>query len=157
MPKRKHDDDEDDEDEEDEEDDLFKSPFNFMDFLTNPEKLLNNPTFMKGISDMLRNFFPNLPKDFKTPSSKDIQDVMKNLKIDPNFEGFKGPFMAGFNVNIGPDGKPKINSFGNIKQKPQSGKQEIKETREPLVEVLEEPDTIVVIAEMHGVSKEDIE
>jgi len=151
MPKRKNNNDEDDEDDEDE------SPFNFMDFLSNPEKLLNNKGFMNMVSDMLKNFFPNMPIDLNKVSPKDIQDIMKNLKIKPNFEGMKGPFMAGFNVNIGPDGKPKIDSFGNIKQKPQTGEPEIKDTREPLVEVVEEPDTIVVIAEMPGVMKEDIE
>jgi len=150
MPKKEK---RDDEDKEDEDDDIFKSPFNFMDFLSNPEKLLNNPAFMKGITDMLRNFFPNLPKDFKGVSAKEIQDVMKNF----NFKGFKGPFMAGFNVNIGPDGKPTIDSFGNIKQKHQTGKPEVKKSREPLVEVLEEDDQIIIIAEMPGVTKEDIE
>lgn len=68
-----------------------------------------------------------------------------------------GPYIAGFNLKFGPDGKPIVDSFGNIKPEPYSGEPEVNPAREPLVEVNEENDQIIVIAEMPGVTKEDVE
>jgi HSP20 family protein len=50
-----------------------------------------------------------------------------------------------------------VDSFGNIKPEPYSGKPEVNPLREPLIEVNEEEDQIIVVAEMPGVSKEDVE
>ncbi|MFW9950442.1 MAG: Hsp20/alpha crystallin family protein [Candidatus Thorarchaeota archaeon] len=94
----------------------------------------------------------NLPKDFKTLSPEEFQnEIMKII-------GKKGldPIIYGFKVNF-TGGKPIINSFGNLKKEPLSGKTKIDNAREPLVEVYEEGDQIIVIAEMPGVIKEDIE
>jgi len=69
-----------------------------------------------------------------------------------------GPFMAGFNVHFRPDGTPVVDSFGNIKTKPgEPGEPKEYGVRKPLVEINEEPTQIIVIAEMPGVTKEDIE
>jgi len=65
--------------------------------------------------------------------------------------------MYGFNVGIGPDGNPTVDSFGNIKPKPYTGKPEVQKSRIPLVEVQELDDQLIVIAEMPGVLKEEIE
>ena len=65
--------------------------------------------------------------------------------------------MAGFNINVTPDGKVKFNKFGNIDKKPYSSKPEVRDTRKPLVEVNEEENQITIIAEMPGVIKDDIE
>ena len=65
--------------------------------------------------------------------------------------------MYGFNVGIGPDGNPTVDSFGNIKPKPYSGKPEVQKARIPLVEVQELDDQIIVIAEMPGILKNEIE
>ena len=65
-----------------------------------------------------------------------------------------GPYVYGFRIFIGPDGKPKIEEFGNVRRI--SGKPVISEEREPLVDVFEEGDEIVVIAELPGVDKDKI-
>ncbi len=146
---------EDKEEPNDDEDDEFQEPFNFFNFLQNPEKLFKSKQFKNMFQKVFKNVMENidkLPSDLKDLSSEDFQkELMKNMEK----LGIKGPFMAGFNVNFDSEGRPIINSFGNIKQKP-DGKTEVDKTREPLVELNEEEDQIIVIAEMPGVRKEDI-
>ncbi|MCD6511446.1 MAG: Hsp20/alpha crystallin family protein [Thaumarchaeota archaeon] len=83
----------------------------------------------------------NLIRERVTPSGKRIREI--------------GPVVYGYSITIGPDGKPKIREFGNIKP---SGRRivEISESREPVVDVIDEDETIRVVAEMPGVEKEDI-
>ncbi len=65
-----------------------------------------------------------------------------------------GPYVYGFRITIGPDGKPHIEEFGNVRKI--RGRPVISEEREPLVDVFEEGDEVVVIAELPGVNKEKI-
>jgi len=71
-----------------------------------------------------------------------------------------GPFVWGRSVTVGPDGKPVIQDFGNIKptKRLQPGKAlfDLKKEREPLVDVLNGEKEITVIAELPGVDKNDI-
>lgn len=69
-----------------------------------------------------------------------------------------GPFVYGYSVTIGPDGKPKIREFGNVKPEKRLGmpKINIKEKREPLVDVMQTDGEVKVIAELPGVEKEDV-
>ena len=64
------------------------------------------------------------------------------------------PHVYGFSVTIGPDGRPRIREFGNV-QKSRYGPR-IRKQREPLVDVLDEEEEVVVVAELPGVKKEDI-
>ncbi|MCD6325526.1 Hsp20/alpha crystallin family protein [Candidatus Bathyarchaeota archaeon] len=69
-----------------------------------------------------------------------------------------GPFIYGYSVTIGPDGKPQIREFGNVKPEVSLGgpKINIREEREPLVDVMETDEEIKVVAELPGVEKKDI-
>ena len=72
----------------------------------------------------------------------------------------RGPYVYGFSMTTGPDGKPIIKEFGNLKPKHQPSKaqiREIKEEKEPLIDVLEEPKTITIVAQLPGIEKEDID
>jgi len=79
-----------------------------------------------------------------------------------SLEGFEGgrrkvmrPYYYGFSVTIGPDGVPRIREWGNIR--PGFGaKPHISETIEPFVDIIEEEETIKIIADLPGVEKEDI-
>ncbi|KPV65450.1 MAG: Small heat shock protein HSP16.5 [Candidatus Bathyarchaeota archaeon BA1] len=64
------------------------------------------------------------------------------------------PFVYGFSMSVGPDGKPVIREFGNV-ERSRAGPQ-IREEREPLVDIMEEEKDVVVVAELPGVEKEDI-
>jgi HSP20 family protein len=112
-----------------------------------PAKLFNSKEFQKMFKEIFKQLAKNLPKELQGLSPEEItREFMK-----------KGPIMYGFNIGFGPDGKPIMDSFGNLEKEPISGKRKVRETREPLVEVNEDQDQIIVIAEMPGVSKEDIE
>ncbi|MEM0380358.1 MAG: archaeal heat shock protein Hsp20 [Desulfurococcaceae archaeon] len=65
-----------------------------------------------------------------------------------------GPYIYGYRIYIGPDGRPHIEEFGNVKKS--RGRPIIMEEREPLVDVLENPDEITVVAELPGVEKDNI-
>ncbi len=142
----------DDEDEEDEYEDFLNRFKNlgdpskiFRNF--DPAKLFNSKEFQKMYKEIFKQLAKNLPKELQGLSPEEItREFMK-----------KGPIMYGFNIGFGPDGKPIMDSFGNLEKEPISGKRKVRKTREPLVEVNEDQDQIIVIAEMPGVSKEDIE
>lgn len=88
-----------------------------------------------------------------------MEEMMKGFgDMDwENMEPSKNSFVQGFSIRIGPDGKPVVNTFGNrpvIEEK--KGKKTISDEREPLVDIIEGKDIITVIAEVPGVSREDI-
>ncbi len=65
-----------------------------------------------------------------------------------------GPYVYGFRIHIGPDGKIKVDEFGNVRR--EGLKPKIAEEIEPLVDVIDEGDKIRVIAEVPGVEKDKI-
>jgi HSP20 family protein len=71
-----------------------------------------------------------------------------------------GPFVYGYSVTIGPDGKPQVREFGNIRPElgPGVGRPRIdfKNEREPLIDVTSTNGDVKVIAELPGVEKIDI-
>jgi len=156
MPRNDDYDEEDDEDEE-------EYPNDFSKIFANPEKYFKNLDLnrifgskegQKFFKDIFEQMLKNLPEEFQNMSFEELtREFMKNK----DKFGFKGPIMYGFNMSFGPDGRPIVDSFGNIKRTPYSGKPKVKKVREPLVEVNEETDQIIVIAEMPGVTRDDIE
>ena len=71
--------------------------------------------------------------------------------------GISNPYYYGYQITIGPDGRPHIREFGNVKPS-SKGLVEQSSTREPLVDTsLDEIENILTItAEMPGVNKEDV-
>ncbi|MEM2237147.1 MAG: archaeal heat shock protein Hsp20 [Candidatus Caldarchaeum sp.] len=68
-----------------------------------------------------------------------------------------GPFVYGYSITIGPDGKPVFRQFGNILPSALPKGVEVRAEREPLVDIIDEDKTVKVVAELPGVRKEDIE
>jgi HSP20 family protein len=69
-----------------------------------------------------------------------------------------GPIVYGYSMTVGPDGKPVIREFGNMKRGPsKEWKEAISDTREPMVDVIEGDKEVRVIAELRGARKQDIE
>jgi len=65
-------------------------------------------------------------------------------------------FVHGFNIRIGPDGKPKIEEFGNRPKKINESETIVSEEREPLTDIIEGDEDIFITIEIPGVEKEDI-
>ena len=68
--------------------------------------------------------------------------------------GDKAKGVYGFSVKMGLGGKPVIEQFGNIKTTERGAV--VDEVREPIVDVFDEGEKLVVVAELPGVEEEDI-
>jgi HSP20 family protein len=115
-----------------------------------------NPDSMNFSPDMLKKIYAEIfkrmdvdPRDLKNMNPEDLQKMMMK-------SGIRGPFVFGMNMGFGPDGKPTVNSFGNVKPHPE-GETEIQTKRDPLVDIYEEDNELIVVVEVPGINKEDIE
>ena len=82
------------------------------------------------------------------------------FNIDDMFEEFKsdsgsGPYYYGYTMTVGPDGKPVVKEYGNVKP---GLPQKTSDAREPVVDtIVDEKEKVVkLIAEMPGVEKTDV-
>jgi len=84
-------------------------------------------------------------------SIMNLDNVFEMLKKAGNISG---PIFYGYTMTTGPDGRPVINEYGNVK--PDMLPTENK--REPLIDTLvdEKEKTLKIIAEMPGVEKKDV-
>ncbi|MEM3769959.1 MAG: archaeal heat shock protein Hsp20 [Candidatus Bathyarchaeia archaeon] len=111
--------------------------------------------FFEDIDRMFREMEKWMEEEFKEFTSRIPKDYVRERKL-PNGSTIKewGPFVYGYSVKIGPDGKPEIREFGNVK--PTRLGPKVKEEREPLVDIVETDNEIHVVAELPGVEKEDV-
>jgi HSP20 family protein len=110
---------------------------------------MRRPTFFKEmdriLEDMFEEAFESMPKDLYKERKLPDGSVVKQF----------GPVVYGYSMTVGPDGKPSIREFGNIKPT-RVGVPRPAGLREPLVEVRPGDKVIQVIAEVPGVEKRDI-
>ena len=78
-------------------------------------------------------------------------------KVSPADAVVHGPYYYGYQITVGPDGKPHVREFGNVKPSSR-GLVEQSGVREPLVDtaVDEKENTLTITAEMPGITKQDI-
>ncbi len=98
-----------------------------------------------------KKFLEDMERDFE-----ELERMMDEIFASMREEGeIKGPYVYGFSITIGPDGKPIIRKFGNVKPLivEEAG------YREPFVDIVvdDKANEVKVIAEIPGVSKEKIE
>jgi HSP20 family protein len=98
--------------------------------------------FSEQFNELERELPKNLVRESKTPDG----DVKKEI----------GPIVYGYSVTIGPDGKPMVREFGNVRRSEGKPWKAVQDRREPLVDVVTSGKEVRVIAEMPGVKKEDI-
>ena len=71
-------------------------------------------------------------------------------------KGIKG--VCGFSVKVGLGGEGiKVEPFGNIHRDKTTGESVVEEVREPMVDIFEEKDHVLVVAEMPGIGVEDVQ
>jgi HSP20 family protein len=111
------------------------------------------PDFDDIFERMFQDMARGIPKEFMTEKKLPDGSTVKQY----------GPFVYGYSMSVGPDGKPTIQEFGNVKPSKRQGHfglprpaLEPSDSREPLVDVIDENDKIRVIAELPGVEKGDI-
>ncbi|UCE16979.1 MAG: Hsp20/alpha crystallin family protein [Candidatus Bathyarchaeota archaeon] len=120
--------------------------------------------FFGDIDEMFRDIEKMMESEVKELTGRVPKDYVRERKLsDGSTVRELGPFVYGYSVTIGPDGKPKVRNFGNVKP---SLKREpfglakpsfdVKEEREPLVDVINTNGEVKVVAELPGVEKEDI-
>jgi len=120
--------------------------------------------FFGDIEDMFKDMEEMMEREFKEFSTRVPKDFVRERKL-PDGSTIRewGPFVYGYSMTIGPDGKPKIREFGNVKPslKPEAlgltrPSLDIKEEREPLIDVIDTDGEIKIVAELPGVEKEEI-
>ena len=125
--------------------------------------LLDMGNMFRGFDDMHKemdrmfNVFNDISKDapkelvreYQTSDGANVREI--------------GPIVYGYSVTIGPDGKPHVKEFGNVKGAGEhnlgqhlGAKPQISAEREPLSDITSTDNEVKVILEMPGIKKEDI-
>ena len=117
------------------------------------------------VDDIFRQMEEMMQREFKEFTTKLPKDLVRERKLpDGSTAKEWGPFVYGYSMTIGPDGKPQIREFGNVKPSLKPGTPfgtrrpsvDIKEEREPLVDVMSTNNEVKVVAEVPGIDKKDI-
>ena len=123
----------------------YRSPLGWMDSWFSD--------FDEAFEPMLQDMAKGIPKDLMTETRLPDGSIVRQY----------GPLVYGYSISVGPNGKPVIQEFGNIKptQRPKAFGSEQRyleptEAREPLVDIINEADQVRVVAELPGVDKSDI-
>ena len=120
------------------------------------KKRRSRDPFFGDVDDMFREMEKMMDEEMKSFTEKVPKEYIKERKL-PDGSTVKelGPFVYGYSMKIGSDGKPEIQEFGNLK-KGLKGLPQVKEEREPLVDIVETEAEVRVVAELPGVEKTDI-
>lgn len=116
--------------------------------------------FFPEIDRMIDEMEKEMAEAFRDMESFVPRDMVRVRRLpDGSVRREYGPFVYGYSVKIGPDGKPIIREFGNLK--PGMGGEgqpplNLQDRREPLVDLIEEDEKIKVLAELPGVDRKDI-
>ena len=97
-------------------------------------------------------FDTEIDRIFKSMSSSffNVNDAFEEIKGNSN----SGPLFYGYTMTVGPDGKPSVQEYGNVKP----DHPHISDAREAIVDtIVDEKEKVVkLIAEMPGVEKTDV-
>jgi HSP20 family protein len=102
---------------------------------------------LKGLGDLVEKLGDFAETGEQLSQTGEIHGPNKDLKG-----------IYGFTVKVGlGDDRPRVEPFGNIRKDRKSGHTVVQEVREPAVDVFEEEDHVLVVAEMPGISAEDVQ
>jgi HSP20 family protein len=119
------------------------------------------PDIFRGFDEMRREMERQFEDTFKNIEAKAPKDLVREYETAGGGKVREyGPFVYGYSMTIGADGKPKVREFGNVKS-PFSSKgfftrPLISSEREPLADITTTDKEVKVIVEMPGVNKENI-
>ena len=116
---------------------------------------------LKGLEDLplVGGLFKGLEKFIDL--AEKVEEAGGEIKRKGEIKGDDGEIKGiyGFSIRSGIGNIPKVQTFGNIRPvEKKAGKREIKitETREPIVDVFDEKDHVLIVAELPGVLEESI-
>ena len=101
---------------------------------------------LKGLGDLVEKLGDVAKTGEQLSQTGEIHGPSKELK---------GIYGFTFKVGLGDD-RPRVEPFGNLRQDRKSGHTVVQEVREPVVDIFEEEGHVLVLAEMPGVSVEDV-
>ncbi|MFQ5909663.1 MAG: archaeal heat shock protein Hsp20 [Thermoplasmata archaeon] len=107
-------------------------------------------------------FFLDVEENFRRVQEQMNRLMRRMAKGDLPAPEEGGPFVYGFSLKVGPNGKPEIREFGNTKLGPGPGTREsagepLITAREPVTDVIRGEDEISVTFEMPGIEKDAID
>lgn len=122
------------------------------------KKFSNRPFFFGDLDRFIEQMEREMAKAFQEMENFPSRNIKETRLPDGSKRKIYGPFVYGYNVRIGPDGKPVVREFGNMKPGVSSkgSPMSLSEYREPLVDTIEDGDNVKVLAELPGVEKKDI-
>ena len=102
--------------------------------------------FQEQFTDIDETKIPkDLVKEYQTPEGAKVREV--------------GPLVYGYSMTVGPDGRPKVREFGNIRSPTSMGfasRPLISGETDPLADVTTTDKDVKVVVEMLGIEKKDI-
>lgn len=108
--------------------------------------------FEEQLEDVQAKAPKELVREYETPEGGKVREI--------------GPIVYGYSATIGPDGKPRVREFGNVKPLGSSTSSsewritpagpQITAEREPLVDMITSDKEVKVVVELPGVNKENI-
>jgi HSP20 family protein len=112
--------------------------------------LLNDPY---GFRDR---FFEQIDKEFSEAEDM-LNRMFRTVRESGTTASQTFPYFYGYQITVGPEGKPHIREFGNVRPS-SKGLAEQSTVRQPLVDTAfnEKENIMVITAEMPGITKEDV-
>jgi HSP20 family protein len=99
-----------------------------------------------------RSPFDDFFGDWEDEFSRMWERVQRLMERTLDERLFERPFVYGFTMRVGPDGRPRIQEFGSGR----FGAREF-DVVEPITDVMDRGDTVAVTLELPGVEKEEID
>ena len=107
---------------------------------------------MREMEEEMAEIIRKMERDMPEEMTREVRNPDGSIRRE------YGPFVYGYSVKIGPNGKPIVREFGNMRPglNPDETPMSLQGKREPLVDIIEDNDFIKVVAELPGVDKRDI-
>jgi len=101
-------------------------------------------------------FFEQIDREFSEAEDM-LNRVFRTVRESGDTASETLPYYYGYQITIGPEGKPHIREFGNVRPSVK-GLVEQSTIRKPLVDtsINEKENTMIITAEMPGITKEDV-
>jgi len=113
---------------------------------------------LREFEDMRRDMERMYEDEFKDIETKVPKELVREYTTPDGAKVSRvGPIVYGYSMTIGPDGKPHVKEFGNVKPSAMGKTSRmITSEREPLIDITTTDNEIKIVAEMPGVKKENI-